>query len=751
MPLQISDFVNAAGKGDSQVLEVREPNRLKSSGFLGRTFGSAGKDEATNQATMRAFVDSVRREKGGLMANVVRARLTELTDGGRPLTGRMVKAVMQEMTLLRGEAKKVNEQFFQRLIYDQGPGGLQALVNAGLPPGARLAPKDLETFANMLRFRMEACTQNGRTMTLDDVRDVLSPYQDNLARLTPEALARLDDFVDHHQDYHLTRPQAETLRSLMLTNGVTSEVMIDQTAELFHRCLEAIPRIAASRTGGDLAAAYDGLCQSIHEVFPPDQPVDGPMPSEHSIPAAIQAALLCGGYTPDRLMDLYANVVMGQPGSELSCSCGIVNTQGDALDRARILPLTGMQQTFSSTVGLMLGVFETGLDIPGSRARFTDSYDRMDEIPRGMAQYLRAMGCGIPPALYSDPRQSITPLLDFSAGKGTVSAGDWYRLLQSLGSRAEPGNWCETGLGAMFEALPRLKEAEPGSGPFSPQAVWRAVFDEPLPPGVTPDNLSDAVGAEINARLQARFGPEVAEHQGVNVMIAVSTLGVPWRRAFEMLATPGEIRFTDLPVPPAFTLSGPPTWELERATIAKMTLDVHRRGGYSTLTIGGHEALRLNQPVPSPEAMETAMRDMTQEEKDAYLEHVEQLKNYHHESLPREDRGLYNFMADAILTQLTELTGTSEAMRAQRIGVLEALSQTTSGMFRLLSPLAGGFGPGRELYEHSAFNTTVTRDGDLIKVRLETPPNAPLHGLLEYSVDRRGTITMTDMSLGQTA
>ena len=104
-------------------------------------------------------------------------------------------------------------------------------------------------------------------------------------------------------------------------------------------------------------------------------------------------------------------------------------------------------------------------------------------------------------------------------------------------------------------------------------------------------------------------------------------------------------------------------------------------------------------------------------------------------------------VADTILAQLTELTGTAEETRAQRIGVLQALTQTTSGVFRLISPLAGGADQG-QLYEHSCYNTTVTRDGDLIRIHMETPPGSPMHGALDYTVDKQGNILMSAMSFG---
>ncbi len=755
MPLQISDFVKAAGQGDKQVLEVRESGQLRSSGFFRRTFKAAGQDVPTNQATMQAFVDSVRREKNAVMATMAGARLMWLTDGGsRPLTGRIVKTVMQEMALQERELKRANEQFFQRVIDDQGPNGLRALASAQLPAGSPpLAPKDLKIFADMLRFRMEACTKAGKTMTPAEVqRFLVSGYREKLARLTPEGRARLDSFVEHHQDHGLTRAEAETLRSLMLSYGVTSEAMIGQTAALFNRCRDLPAQMAACRDGGDLAIVYHRLEQNIHSVFLPGQPTDGPDPAHHAIPAVIQAVFTGAGYTPDRLMGQYANVVKGRPGSELCCACGLITANGSHPDQMRARSLLGMQEMVSSTMGLMLGVQELNIEIPGSRATFAESYDRMDEIPRGTAQALRALGCAIPGNVYSQPEQEFGILLDFTAGKGTVPAEDWHRLLQSAGTEAERGNLCNVGLGAMFEALPRLKAAEPGgTGPFSPQNVWRAVFNEPPPPDVTPENLSASVGADIERRLTDHFGPWVAAHQGAGALSTIGATGLPWPRAFELLATPGEVRFADLPVPPAIPLTGAPTWELERATVARVTGDTHRREGDSTLTIGGHPAIRLRQPVPSPEEMETAMADMTQEQKDAYLERVEELKNYHHRTSPEADRGVYNFVASDILTQVTGLVGAGEEARAQRIGVLEALTQTTSNLFRILSPVAGPAVPGAALHEHSAYDTTVTRDGDLIRVRLETPPGSPMRGGLEYSVDRRGTITMTDLSIGQEA
>ena len=741
MALRISDFTTAAMKGDDAVIEIKEQNQIKSSGFFGRIFGSAGKNAETNQATLKAFVDSIRREKGDLLADHVKAKFSGLVDSGQPLSGRVVKAIMHETKLMQSEVKRLNEHYFQRLIYDEGPNGLKALVAHSLPQGSQLGPKHLDVLASLVQISMRDLTEKNILMGPEHVHEALQPYKANLASLTPEALARLNAFVDNHQQHNLTRDQAETLRNHMLIHGVTSELAITKTVELFNEVTVLLPQLASCKEGSDLTQIYEKIHKKIHTLFP--LPHDGSSPFSCEFPAAIQAALKTADYTPDQITVLLTNVISGRPGSEFCCSCGAARSESEHSETI-LRPLLDIHQALQRDLTRM--VSNSVIEVEGSRATIMDSYDRLGDIPQNTARYFRAMGVALPASVYASPLQHYESLLQFVAGMGTVSTEDLYRLLQSGGSEANRGNFCDVGLGAMFSVLPELKEAEPGPGPFSPQNVWQKVFNEPLPEGVTSDNLSASIGAAIAKRLNDQFGRDVAGMKGPNVFIAISSMGVPWRRAFDLLGTPGEMRISDFPNPPVVhKLFTSPTWELERETLDHVTRDTCRREGRPTITIGEHAPIFLKHPVPSEEEMEKAMAPMNEEQKAEYLERVKQLRNYNRQST---DLSVYNFVADAILVQLTELTGTGEETRAQRIGVLESLSQTTSNLFRFLSPLAGSTIQGAVLYEHSEFNTTVIREGECIKLRLETPLNAPMRGLLEFTVDRGGNSKLTDLRIG---
>ena len=750
MALTISDFTRAAAKGSDHVIEVKNQDQVKSSGFFGRTFKSAGRDVETNQATLQAFVDSVRDAKGDPLANVAKAKLTELTQGGKPLSGRMVKAVMQDLNMLQQEVQRSNEQFFQRLIYDQGPDGLKAIMESYMAEGASISPNDMEILAQQLRFKMEACTRDSENMTLEDVAQELESYGAALARVTPEALARLDNFVQNHAQHGLSKGQAQTMRALMLVNGITTQDLIDKTMKFSAACRDILPRLSGCKDGGELMGALAALDAKKRDLFPNDQSLDGLGFAENVMPAAMQGALLSSGYTPERTKDLLASVIMGKPGTEVCCSCGVILfKENTPANQQMLLPFLGMRRMMEDSMGQMVGFPHTQIEVEGGFTSPVAAYDRLDEIPPGPALYLRCLGYPMPSAQFGMNLHGVEAFLKSTADTNAVPAEDIYRLLQSLGESGGPGNLCHMGMGAMLSVLAQLKTVEPGHAPFSPQTVWQQVFNGPLPAGVTEKNLAFSIGATIQEAMDTQLGEDLANRKGPSMMIAISVLGVPWQRAINMAANPGVIRFADLPVPFAFTVKNP-SWALEKETLSASTGDIHRREGNSTIRIGGHDPLQLSQPVPSQAEIDRAMEGMTDEEKTAYLERVEQIKDYNHRNARVDgNKGIYNFMADSILAQVTELTGSAEEDRLQRIAVLQALTQSTSVPFRYLSPLARGAQPGAGLYEHSAYNTTVTKDGDLIRIHLETPPNSPMRGVLDFVVDKQGKVTMTDMLIGQ--
>ena len=749
MPLKISDFSVAASQGDDHIIELTSQTEVKSSGFFGRVFKSAGKDPDTNQATLQAFLNSIKQEKGQLFSNIAKARLSELTDGGKPLTGRMIKAVTQELEKAQHEVKKANEQFFQRLIYDQGPNGLKALVSAYLPQGVELTPNDLGLIAAQVQFQVQHLTSLGENITLADVKNAVFSFRSDLESLTPAGMTQLNNLVANHAQYGLSRQQAEDLRVIFLSHGVSSQQMIDKTMQFMTVAKNILPKLEACTSGPELMAVLETLNQTYQRLFGPQEQLDGPHPPEHAIPAAMHGALMLSGYTPDQTMNLYTRVLKGVPGTEVSCTCVTILTDDDSPATTRLLkPLMGMRGMIDDALAVMVGAAYIPIEVEGSHTGIGESYERRDQIPTGMFRYLRAMGYAVSEEEYGLTKHNTGALWAFSAGKGVVLAEDIYRLMHSAGNESGPSNFCDVGVGAMFSVLTQLKANEPGPGPFSPQNAWRTIFNEDPPAGVTKDNLSKAIGAKIESVMRQKMGDDFADHKGPFVFILISALGVPWQRALDIGAQPGEITFADLPVPFAFTLTAPPTWELERKTISIFTGDTFRREGEPTLSIGGHEPIQLKQPVPSQQKIDEVTAGMNDTDKEAYLEKVEQLKDYNRTVASQEPRGVYNFIADTILAQVTELTGTAEENRAQRIGVLQALSQTTSGPFRFISPLAKSDPPGQALYEHSCYNTTVSKEGDLIKVRLETPPGAPMPAKLEYVVDKAGTITMTDLRIG---
>ncbi len=713
MPLTIRDFQTAIQTG-GDILKGRAQDSLKATGtgFKGtlvRWFSSSSK--ADNRGVMDNFVNAIRNQYGDECGTMAKTLLAGLRETGKPLTSMLASNVLNVVRMEKQKIEAHNNGLVDRLFANR-----DQLSDKSLDHIFALAAEEAN-FDGISPEKMDL--ENLKYTILDKIKTLsnenktplsMAQILDTAKSTIKEQLQAKKAIIDSFNKPEISQEKQALIKEIVLKNDfITSPSQIQEALGLvndFKGALVACNKEAMTTT--EMFNVFHGVMKNYQDALnrlnpDPNHPSIAP---ENFISFALELSLKTSGLSRENLQQIFQTLT-SESGSAFINSLQFLGGEDQRAVEFITQMLTPVFLRKEMCVALMkeLGMADT--DMPDNVFGIGD-YTQMNQVDGDILKIANNIKKEI--EIKSDER-----LQELNTDSQQVKSQlyDIFNHPSCAGMKQEHFRY-DTYKMLVRNAYPEILGNRDLSQPVPLSDVWRGVFGEDMPEGVTQENFADKLMETASTKLQAVLGEEkrVQLEHGMDMtsfLFASSLSGVSFSRALEIENGDKSITLSDLRI----NLAPSSLIDYNEENAYGLTVDTHRWKSPTSFEF----VLPTGNRTIDPNAGVTQRR----------------------ESIEKDDPLIQNILGNVgALCQTTE----------QQQRVCQFLTQMPTAMFRIYAtPL------GYHHDEHGPHNFKVEPgENGTVKVTIVSDPRLAdtiSEAKIVVTIDAKGDVVFNEFSINK--